>query len=192
MIEKRANETLDSFMNTVNQKSLKKEELVSVVERLKDIEGKMLQDPDEDTPKKKDIADLEAKLSSLDGKLKTHEDTSVNDKDIKALEERLSLFEAKMKDKTVNDNDFQSLKQRMSSFENELKIHGEGMVKKEDLVKLDGFISSMENDIQNLDKTAGAASVKEEEADVRAQPSVTKDTVAPDGQGNTCRHCSSS
>ena len=147
-IEKRANNTLEIFMKTVKEQSLEKEELESIIVRLKGIEEK-LQEPKEDTPKLHDIEELQEKLSSLDGKLKTHEGTSVSDKDLKALEERLSSFESKM-----NDNDLVTLKERMSSFENKLKAHEDGIVKKEDLELLNEFISLMEEKINTLHETS--------------------------------------
>lgn len=149
-IETKANATLKAFMKHIKEESLNKEELVSVIDRLKDIEDK-IQEPQH---KKQDIAELHNKVSVLDGKIKTHEEKSVNDEDLKALEARLSAFEAKMKDKSLSENDLVTLKEQMAAFEEKLQSHEDGIIKKEDLDILEEFIASMEKSASALDETA--------------------------------------
>ena len=117
MIERIANETLESFLKTVNEQSLKKEELSPLFQRLENAETKL---SNKEVPNKKDITDLEERLAILDGKIKSHEGSSVNDEDLKTLEQKLAEFELKIKDKTMNERDMAILKLRMRQFESKL------------------------------------------------------------------------
>ncbi len=106
-----------------------------------------------EVPDKKDIADLEKRLALLDGKLKSHEGSSVNDEDLKALEDKLATFEAKMKDKTVSEQDMAILKLKMRQFESKLQQQQSENAGKDDLTKMEGLVSSQETNIQALNKT---------------------------------------
>ena len=151
MIERSANETLETFLKTVNEQSLKREELSPLVERLENVETKL---GNKQVPDKKDISDLEKRLAMLDGKLKSHEGSSVNDEDLKALEEKLAGFEAKMKDQSVSEQDMAILKLRMRQFESKLQTQGNKSVGKDNLKNIEGLVSSLETNSQALNKTA--------------------------------------
>jgi hypothetical protein len=89
-----------SHFSRLSTESQKKEELSPLVQRLENVETKL---SNKEVPNKKDITDLEERLAILDGKIKIHEGSSVNDEDLKALEQKLAEFELKIKDKTVNE-----------------------------------------------------------------------------------------
>lgn len=106
-------------------------------------------------PNKKDITDLEERLAILDGKIKSHEGSSVNDEDLKALEQKLAEFELKIKDKTVNERDMAILKLRMRQFESKLQDRQGDSVGKENQKKTEGLVSSSETYTLALNKTTG-------------------------------------
>jgi hypothetical protein len=108
-----------------------------------------------EVPNKKDITDLEERLAILDGKIKIHEGSSVNDEDLKALEQKLAEFELKIKDKTVNERDMAILKLRMRQFESKLQDRQGDSVGKENQKKTEGLVSSSETYTLALNKTTG-------------------------------------
>lgn len=93
-----------------------------------------------EVPNKKDITDLEERLAILDGKIKSHEGSSVNDEDLKTLEQKLAEFELKIKDKTVNERDMAILKLRMHQFESKLQDRQGDSVGKENQKKTEGLL----------------------------------------------------
>jgi hypothetical protein len=104
ILERKVNDTIETLMRIMRDESVKKEELSSIIDRLKAIEKK-LQTPDgnvtdygkvktpAETSVKIGLANLGERVSSIESKIKTHEDESVKKEDVDALREIVSSVE---------------------------------------------------------------------------------------------------
>lgn len=140
LIEQRMNKTLETFMKSMTEKhaGLKKDDLVVILEKLKVIENHLHTPSD-----KNDSNTVHELLSSMDKRIRAHEEDFITNIDLVEMKERLSSVERLVQ---TNKGNVTNLSNKMSSVD-QRTIHAHEDV---DMKSLKEYISSVEKKVQSI------------------------------------------